>query len=618
LQESLLQNLSEVRASTVEKAALFLDAALSARSRDAQTGREAHLLYTLHVYQYSLNNDGGSSAAAGGVAGGRSRLHLLDLGGCDGGSGGSGNSVLTLSGLGNVLIGIFNGQKHLPCRHSKLTGLLRDCLGSLTCHATMLAHVSADPRRYAETLHTLQLAARIHRLRRKRRGSNSSGERRVRNSGSSGSDFTTSATSTDPSSSELSCSTVIYRGVGAGGLSEDGSGTDGEHPPPPMGSLLGCGASRRRRFGGSRILTNGTISPSSSRLTLTSGSSTEGLQSPRRGLTPTLPAIKEFNGQFNLLPLSPQTHHGQNVGSGGGGKMPLHGQVPGYRQPANEVWIDGQQQHRQQLQRAAGIRDQAMTHLHPSPPLLPTAHGITGLEAAYGGESSSIDSSAALRQYGYMDAFKASMICNWVETQADAKFLTQFKQAADSTSDSGSEHRLPVSTEVRADVHVQQQHLNSSSSEQDQLSPSPPPLPQLSPRGDEAQWDGGRKERSPPPPPPRRLSPVADQPASQSCTKSGGAPVPNEMLRTLMEVEEEEDREEEVEREEEVRVVEKEMEEQRVEGAASDTSMEPLPEPDFDALDSRFIQQGNFKNKTKHIFPVFVIHFPTCTMKNTV
>lgn len=47
------------------------------------------------------------------VAGGRSRLHLLDLGSCERSKSSGG---LTLSGLGNVLLAIFNGQKHLPHR----------------------------------------------------------------------------------------------------------------------------------------------------------------------------------------------------------------------------------------------------------------------------------------------------------------------------------------------------------------------------------------------------------------------------------------------------------------------------------------------------------------------
>ncbi len=528
----MLQNLSEVRASTVEKAALYLDAALSARSHDTQ-GRQAHLLYTLHVYQYSLN---GPQGGAGGVAGGRSRLHLLDLGGFDRSQGTGG---LTLSGLGNVLIGIFNGQKHLPCRHSKLTGVLRECLSSLTCHATMLAHVSAEPTRYAETLHTLQLAARIHRMRRKRvkpsgggsRGSGSSEERaraRRQGSGSSGSDFT-SATSTDPSSSEMSCSTVIFRGS-VGALSEEGSGTDGEHPPP-----LGGGVNRlkSRRFGGgSRILTNGTISPSSSRLTLSpspmegqNGGLKTGFQSPRRGLTPTLPPIKEFNGQYNMQPsrLSPPT--------GQIGRMPLNGQVPGYRQPA-EIWIDGHCR--------PGPFDRPASHR--SSPSAPVSVNYPDMTVAAGREGSG---------YGYMDDYKASMICSWVETQADAKFLTQFKQAADS-SDSGSEHHTAtaVTKEIQADVHTP--HLSAPSP------PLPTPAIQLAETG---------------------TSPVTAVPATQNSSKRGIPPVPPPRRSPSLVLSSGGGGGETVAA-------------ARLERPASDDSMEPLPEPDFEALDSCRLPSG--------------------------
>ena len=44
------------------------------------------------------------------VAGGRSRLHMFDLGGGEK----QGKAALSLSAIGNVLIAIFNGQKHLP------------------------------------------------------------------------------------------------------------------------------------------------------------------------------------------------------------------------------------------------------------------------------------------------------------------------------------------------------------------------------------------------------------------------------------------------------------------------------------------------------------------------
>ena len=169
---SHLQNQSEIRAPSIDKAAYYLDAALSGRSADVR-GRESHLVYTVHVYQYSVD-----PSSRGGVSGGRSRMHLVDFGGCERTKQPGGGGGITLSGLGNVILGIFNGQKVLPHRESKVTQILRECLGSIACHATMLAHVSPDPCHYSETLHTVQLAARLHRMRRKRMKGSSTGSRR--------------------------------------------------------------------------------------------------------------------------------------------------------------------------------------------------------------------------------------------------------------------------------------------------------------------------------------------------------------------------------------------------------------------------------------------------------
>ncbi|XP_076360465.1 uncharacterized protein LOC143252357 isoform X2 [Tachypleus tridentatus] len=220
-----LMNQSEIRAPTAEKAAFILDAALAARSQFAkeEDSRNSHFLFTLHVYQYRFEKGNRS-----GVAGGRSRLHLFDLGSCDKiarpRDANSGHS-LSLSALGNVIIALFNGQKHVPYKESKLTQLLREVLGSLMCRAAMVAHVSPAPENYTETLSTIQLAARIHRLRRKKlrfpgtSSSESSSEDRGvcrpflkihainednGKSGSSDPDYT--------SSSEQSCDTVIFVG----------------------------------------------------------------------------------------------------------------------------------------------------------------------------------------------------------------------------------------------------------------------------------------------------------------------------------------------------------------------------------------------------------------------
>ncbi|KAB1258654.1 Kinesin-like protein KIF26B [Camelus dromedarius] len=113
-----LQNQSELRAPTAEKAAFFLDAAIASRRGNQQDcdeddHRNSHMLFTLHIYQYRMEKSG-----KGGMSGGRSRLHLIDLGSCvkalsknrEGGSG----LCLSLSALGNVILALVNGSKHIP------------------------------------------------------------------------------------------------------------------------------------------------------------------------------------------------------------------------------------------------------------------------------------------------------------------------------------------------------------------------------------------------------------------------------------------------------------------------------------------------------------------------
>ncbi|TNN84127.1 Kinesin-like protein KIF26A [Liparis tanakae] len=167
-----LQNQSELRAPTAEKAALFLDAAIAARSTsrpdvEEEERRNSHMLFTLHIYQYRMEKSG-----KGGMSGGRSRLHLIDLGSCEKvlskSRDGGGGLCLSLNALGNVIMALANGAKHVPYRESKLTMLLRESLGNINCRTTMIAHISDSPANYADSLTTIQLASRIHRMRKKK------------------------------------------------------------------------------------------------------------------------------------------------------------------------------------------------------------------------------------------------------------------------------------------------------------------------------------------------------------------------------------------------------------------------------------------------------------------
>ncbi|KAM5274620.1 kinesin-like protein KIF26A isoform 2-T2 [Ctenodactylus gundi] len=270
-----LQNQSELRAPTAERAALYLDAALAARSSSRaggaeDVGRSSHLLFTLHVYQYRVEKSG-----QGGMSGGRSRLHLIDLGGCKvapsrAGEAAGGPLCLSLSALGSVILALVNGAKHVPYRDHRLTVLLRESLATSSCRTTMIAHVSDSPARLAETLSTVQLAARVHRLRRKKAkyASSSSGGESSCEEGRARRPpplrpFHQRTVALDPdrlaagppgdadysSSSDQSCDTVIYVGPGGAALS-DRELTDNEGPPdsvPIIPALSRCRPSQGAR-----------------------------------------------------------------------------------------------------------------------------------------------------------------------------------------------------------------------------------------------------------------------------------------------------------------------------------------------------------------------------------
>ncbi|XP_042359049.1 kinesin-like protein KIF26A isoform X2 [Plectropomus leopardus] len=250
---SQLQNQTELRATSAERAAFFLDAALAARRSswapsDQEARRNSHFLFTLHLNQERLDK---SSKAA---VSGRSRLHLLDLGSCETDISrtreGGGAQCLSLSALGNVVLALANGAKHVPYRDSKLTMLLGQSLGNINCRTTMIAHISDSPANYMETLTTLQLAARVHRMRKKKckyASSSSGGESSCEEGPSHRPPHlrpfhprtvaldpdTPLLLSSDPdysSSSEHSCDTVIYVGPGGAAVS-DRELSDNEGPP---------------------------------------------------------------------------------------------------------------------------------------------------------------------------------------------------------------------------------------------------------------------------------------------------------------------------------------------------------------------------------------------------
>ncbi|KAF2880543.1 hypothetical protein ILUMI_25630 [Ignelater luminosus] len=367
----------ELRVPTAERAAHYLDVAVEGRAPAREDTRDSHLLFTLHVYQYSV-------AGKGGVAGGRSRLHLFDLGNSERGKSSGG---IPLSGLGNILLAIFNGQKHLPYKEHKLTHLLKDCLNSLTCHAAMIAHVSPYAQNYSDTLTTVQLASRIHRMRRRRIKFVSAG---VGNGsgGSSGEEATrTTGTSSepDPSSSDLSADTVIYVGP-----ADDA--TDGEHPPVYIPSLN----SGDNRCSMSKALRGSTVEQRMSKVPILQKptASEEKASTHRSSIKNPCQSNKTSPAHTN----SPKSSPGR-IPSAKSKTQPLDGAKHPVNGASDEQWIDGPRISKSKVAEAR--------HLMKEPCHVKKRE--TWIDGPMQAENSNT--------YGYMDSHKKNMIRKWVEHQ---------------------------------------------------------------------------------------------------------------------------------------------------------------------------------------------------------
>ncbi|XP_076672113.1 uncharacterized protein LOC143371115 isoform X2 [Andrena cerasifolii] len=380
-----LQQHSELRAPTAERAAFYLDAAVAGRQRD---DGDAHMLYTLHVYQYSV-------AGKGGVAGGRSRLHLMDLGNSDRGKSSGG---IPLSGLGNILLTIFNGGKHLPYKEHKLTQLLKECLGSLTCHAAMIAHVSPNAQHYTETLTTVQLASRIHRLRRRKIKFVGGGTQGTGSGGSSGEEAARQTSECDPSSSDLSADTVIYVGP-----STDDA-TDGEHPPvyiPSLNSgdnrcamgkaLRGSAAERPAKIPEERSPAHkATKAVKSLTQTASKQTSPAHTATPKASPARKCSATKVSSSKANDSP---------------GSKIPVAAPSGG----SDEQWIDGP---RISKSKVAEARHLLKDSHHKRETWIDGPMQLTGPNTLQ------MHAQQHSTGYGFMDSHKKSMIRKWVENQS--------------------------------------------------------------------------------------------------------------------------------------------------------------------------------------------------------
>ena len=208
--------------------------------------------------------------------------------------------------------------------------------------------------------------------------------------GKSSSDMTTS---TDPSSSEQSCDTVIYLGP------RDDEGTDCESPPVFLPAL---------NSGDQRAVMSRVLKGSSAELPPAKYRSLD-RKSQRSPLLPVLtcrsPSSSQHSTPVKTLSLCKSPQSTGSLPRNPRGKMPLYGRVAGYRQPATA------------------------TDLPLNPRLSLASSGRSGQPQVQPGEvwvdnKPNCDRELLAAQYdasgiyGYMDEQKKQMIQQWVEGQA--------------------------------------------------------------------------------------------------------------------------------------------------------------------------------------------------------
>uniref|UniRef100_A0A7E4VWU2 Kinesin motor domain-containing protein n=1 Tax=Panagrellus redivivus TaxID=6233 RepID=A0A7E4VWU2_PANRE len=159
---------SEVRVETVDQTLCYLDRVYDHRvTEDEDIQRSSHTFFYLTLYRYQSDSSGLQS--------GKSRLCLIDLGL---GEKNSKSGYMTMPVLGNILLAIFQGQKHLPSRQNTLCRLLKESLGSAKNKTTTLLSTFApiEGRCPIETENLMQLASKMHKA--TRRSTASPGSRR--------------------------------------------------------------------------------------------------------------------------------------------------------------------------------------------------------------------------------------------------------------------------------------------------------------------------------------------------------------------------------------------------------------------------------------------------------
>ena len=207
-------------------------------------------------------------------------------------------------------------------------------------------------------------------------------------------------TSTDPSSSEQSCDTVIYNGP------RDDDGTDCESPPVYLPSL---------NSGDHRGVMSKVLKGSSAELPPTKYRSLD-RKSQRSPMSPMMHTSRSPNSSQHSTPIKTLSlaKSPSNTGSlprNPKGKMPLFGKVAGYRQPAGTLEHVSSQQRLSVT--GSGISGRSRLSGSGSE-IWVDSKPICDKDLVCGPLSQQYDTNAI---YGYMDEHKKQMIQQWVEGQ---------------------------------------------------------------------------------------------------------------------------------------------------------------------------------------------------------
>lgn len=271
----------------------------------------------------------------------------------------------------------------------------------------MIAHVSPCAQNYSDTLTTVQLASRIHRMRRRKIKFVSAGTGNG-SGGSSGEEPTrTTGTSSepDPSSSDLSADTVIYVGP-----ADDA--TDGEHPPVYIPSLNSgdnrCSMSKALR--GSSAEQRPKVSTRAEEKTPTHRSTVKNPCQSNKTSPAHTNSPKSSPSRVQSTKPKPQlSEAAKHAGSGA----------------SDEQWIDGPRISKSKVAEAR--------HLMKEP-----CH-VKKRETWIDGPMQQTETAAG---YGYMDSHKKNMIRKWVEHQTSQ--IQRSKHGHSRTQETGKSLKEPL------------------------------------------------------------------------------------------------------------------------------------------------------------------------------